>query len=597
MTASPPPAAERFGRLRILWSIARPYLRTLILGLFLALLGTAGGLATPMVTKWVLDTLDLQTSLTGPIIALAVLLVLGTGVWLWQWILLGTLGEKVVLDARLRITHRLLHAAVPAVLRRPVGELVTRVTSDTVLLREAAATSAIGLINGAVMMVGTLILMAVLDLALLGVTVAAIAVVAVLFGVLMPSIAVAKEKAQAEVGTLGALLEGTLSAIRTVKASRGEERQMVAIEEAAQRSAQHSIRAVRREAMAWSIAWSGIQLAIIVILGFGAYRVSQGDLAVSSLIAFLLYAFGLMGPITELTQDVTALQSGIAAAARISEIDQLELEPQAVAVTSAAAGAVRAPEADRPLVEIADLNFTYEPDRGPVLSDVSLQIPRRGHIAIVGPSGAGKTSLFSLLLRFVEPQSGQILIDGQPYTELDPSQIRSRLAYVEQESPVVPGTVRDNVTFTHPEASEEEVRRTLEMVRLTEVIAELPDGLDTPLSSAQISGGQRQRIAVARALLHTPELLLLDEATAQIDALTEAAITDAVHQHARHGAVLTIAHRLSTVIDADQIIVLDQGRIRAQGTHAELLATDTLYAELVAALRIAGASELAELSA
>lgn len=573
---------QRYARLRVLWSFARPHRRTLALGLALALLGSAAGLTTPMVTKWVLDSLGTDGSLLRPVIALLGVFVLGALIYCWQWILLGTMGERVVLGARESMVRRFFRATVPAVTSRPTGELVTRVTSDTVLLREAASSSVIGLINGAVMLVGSLVLMSVLDLVLLAVTLGSVIVVGILFMVLMPRIAKEQQKAQERVGLLGGTLEGTLRAIRTVKASRAEARQGDRILADAVASTDHAIRAVRTSAVAWVVAWSGIQLAIVLVLGVGAWRVADGELAVSSLIAFLLYAFGLMEPITELSQNVTALQSGLAAAARIREVDAIDVEVDPEPVTTGS------PAPTENVLELRDVVARYGPDTEPAVAGVSLAVPRRGHTAIVGPSGAGKTTLFSLILRFLEPQSGALLLDGRDYRGLSHAEVRSRIAYVEQETPIVPGTIRENLLFTHPDATDDELAAVLEEVRLTDKIAELPEGLDTSLTSSSVSGGQRQRIALARAVLRTPDLLLLDEATAQVDGLTEAAIHDCIRRRAAKGAVVTVAHRLSTVIDADTILVMEDGRVRASGTHESLLAADTLYRELVEALRIAG---------
>ncbi|MDQ3403996.1 MAG: ABC transporter ATP-binding protein/permease [Actinomycetota bacterium] len=582
------PAPEgRFPRLRVLWSFARPHKRTLALGLFLALLGSGASLATPMVTKWVLDSLSTSGSLVTPILAMLTLLVLGVAVWYWQWTLLGTLGERVVFKARESMIRRYFRATVPSVVERPTGELVTRVTSDTVLLREAATSSVIGLINGVVMLVGTLALMAVLDLVLLATTVASVIVVIILFALLMPAIAKAKERAQEHMGALGGTLESALRAIRTVKVSQAEDRQADRIIEDAQKVADYSIRAVRREALAWSVAWTGIQLAIILILGIGAWRVGLGVLEVSSLIAFLLYAFGLMEPITSLSQNMTALQNGIAAAGRIRQVEDLPVEPQ---------GEPRpdlVPVGTGPVLELRGVTAAYGPDAEPAVRGIDLVIPRRGHVAIVGPSGAGKTTLFSLVLRFLEPQGGALLLDGVPYSALTPDQVRSRLAYVEQETPIVPGTIRDNLLFSHPDASDDEVNRVLEEVRLADKIAALPEGLDTPLTSSSLSGGQRQRVAMARAILRTPDILLLDEATAQVDGLTEAALHDCIRNRSRTSAVITVAHRLSTVVDADTIVVMEDGVIRASGTHAGLLATDTLYRDLVRSLHVPGEQDVA----
>ncbi|MEU7896078.1 ABC transporter ATP-binding protein [Nonomuraea sp. NPDC049152] len=570
-----------FPRLRVLWSFARPHKGRLAIGLLLALVGSGLSLATPMVTKWVLDSLGASASLNGPVTALLVLLVIGAVIWSCQWILLGALGERVVLEARESMVRRLFRAKVPEVTRRPTGEFVTRVTSDTVLLREAASSSVIGLINGVIMLIGTLVLMGVLDLVLLGTTVAAVLVVGVLFAVLMPAIARAQEQAQEHVGRLGGVLESALRAIRTVKVSRAEDRQADRIIADARASTRHSVRAVRREAIAWTLAWAGIQLAIILILGIGAWRVGAGLLEVSSLIAFLLYAFALMDPITELSQNITELQSGLAAAERIRAVDDLELESD-VPVTRQEGPAA----SGGPILELRQVSAAYGPGVGPAVRGVDLVIPRRGHTAIVGPSGAGKTTLFSLLLRFLEPQQGEILLDGVPYTGLTHERVRERLAYVEQDTPIVPGTIRDNLFFSHPDAKEEELLRVMSEVRLADMVDKLADGLDTPLSSTSVSGGQRQRIALARALLRTPDVLLLDEATAQLDGLTEAAVQECVRSRAETGAVVTVAHRLSTVIDADTIVVMEDGGVRAQGTHEELLESDELYRQLVEALRI-----------
>ncbi|MDQ0368624.1 ABC transporter ATP-binding protein [Catenuloplanes indicus] len=559
--------------MRVLLGYLRPHRRTLVIGLVLGLLASTASLATPLAAKQIIDSLGGGFPV-APVLTLLALVVVGTIISFRQWKLMATLAERVVFEARIAVVRRYFAARVDALTGRPTGELVTRATSDPQLLHDASA-SAVNLINSAVAAVATLALMAVLDLVLLGSTIVAVLIVGTVMVTLLPSIGRAQEAAQGSIGELGGTLEGSLRAIRTVKASRAEDRQSDRVVTAAENAFRHSLRAAHRAAEVMTVSWSGVQLAIIVVLAIGAWRVDAGLLQVSGLIAFLLYTFQLIGPLAEMTQNLTTLQAGIAAASRLRAIEQLPVEELSELPAASSPSA--------PVLELRQVSARYTEDGPDAVHEIDLVVPRHGHTAIVGPSGAGKTTLFSLILRFVEPTHGTLLLNGIPYAN---HQVRSQIAYVEQETPLVPGTIRDNLRFTHPDATDAELATALAAVRLTDRVAALPEGLDNPVSSTELSGGERQRIALARAIIRTPDLLLLDEATAQLDALTEQALQECIRDQSRTGAVITIAHRLSTVLDADHIIVLESGRIRAQGTHPELLASDTLYRTLIEALRI-----------
>ncbi|WP_197074649.1 ABC transporter ATP-binding protein [Rhodococcus sp. MEB064] len=583
MTTDTPESLGRLPNLRILWTFIRPHRRLFRFGLLLGLLVTASSLATPLVTKRLLDSFGVPGATKSAIVLLVSLLVVGVIVGMAQRLLLGTMAERVVLEARSSMVRRFFGATIPAVTARPAGEMLTRVTSDTVLLREASSWALVEIVNGSIAIVGVIVLMATLDLPLLGTAVLGIALIGLAAGVLMPKVARAQRDAQEAMGRLGGILEGALRAVRTVKASRAEDRSSERVIDEARTSAMFGIRAVRLEAWAWTITGSGIQLTIIAVLGVGAYRVSSGALAVSSLVAFLLYAFQLVGPVAQLTLYVSQLQRGIAAASRIREIQVMDLEAATpVAVTELPRSITDAPAA----LSLRRVTAGYGEESAAV-NGIDMEIAARGHTAVVGPSGAGKTTLFSLFLRFLEPRNGELALAGVPYAQLSHDQIRARIGYVEQATPTLPGTIADNLRLTHPDATDAELWAALGRVRLSEKIEQLPAGLSTELRDSAVSGGERQRIALARAIVRPPDILLLDEATAQVDGITEAAIHDAIRELSVHGAVVTIAHRLSTVIDADTIFVLERGQVRSRGTHRELLDSDTLYRDLVEALRIA----------
>lgn len=574
-TGSRPPS-----RTAILWSFARPHRGKLAFALVLGAAAAAMELISPMATRWVLDALGAGEQFVAPLVVLICLLIVGAAVTCWQAIVLGTMAEDVVFETRRGMVQRYLRAKLLPLVQRPAGELVTRVTSDSVLLREAASTSIVGLVNGSILLVGTVVMMFVLDASLALATIIAIALVAAVFAFLMPSIADSQDRAQDSLGRLGGSLATTLRAIKTVKSTTSEPNQEKLLVSHASESRRHSLRAVRLEAVVWSVGWAGVQAATIFVLCFGAMRVASGELQLSTLIAFLLYVMGLLSPVTELGQNLTSLQAGVAAAGRIREVQSLPVESDSVT----APGRWRSDAA--PALALDDVHVRYHPEGPAVLQGVSLSIPPKGHTAIIGPSGAGKTTIFSLILRIIDAEKGRISLQGAPYEALSRTEVRQAIGYVEQDVPTLPGTLRENLTFGSTSASAADIADVLREVRLEEFVNGLPDGLDSTLNSETISGGQRQRIGIARAMLSKPKVLLLDEATAQVDGISEAAIGRMIDRQAKDGAVVTIAHRLSTVVSADRIFLMDAGRVVGAGTHRELLESSDLYRTMVASFSL-----------
>jgi ABC-type multidrug transport system fused ATPase/permease subunit len=557
----------------------RPHRRTLILSGVLAVLGAAGGLAQPLAAREVIEALAADESLLAPLLVLGGLVAFSSVVTAADFWLLERTSERIVLATRRELAARLLRLRLSAFDRQAPGDLVARATSDSTLLGAVSSTALVQLVIGVVTLVASIVLMGVVDLVLLGVTLAVLVVVGGAVGLVMPRIMRATERQQEAVGGLGAALERALGGLRTVKASGAEERETRAVTDAAERAYERGMESAGYQALVGTATGLIVQVAFLAVLGVGGARVASGDMGVGDLIAFLLYLFYLSEPIASVAQGATQLQQGLAAVRRIDEVTTLPVEEDES--TTISGPTINGGKA---LVVFDRVSFGYRPDRPEVLHEVSFDVPARGVTAIVGPSGAGKTTLFALLERFYDPEAGSIRFQGRELAAWPRAALRGQIGYVEQEAPVLAGTLRDNLLYAAPEASEDALGAVVREARLEELVARLPDGLDTEIAArgASLSGGERQRIAIARALLRRPALLLLDEAASQLDAVNEMALRDTVARAGESRAVLAIAHRLSTVVSARRIVVLEAGRVRAVGTHVELVQVDALYAELAA---------------
>ncbi|MCF6524267.1 ABC transporter ATP-binding protein [Streptomyces sp. JJ36] len=556
----------------------RPHRRALLAGAVLSLVTGATGLALPLVARALIDDLADDRSITGPLFLMSALVIANACVGALGAYVLRRTAESVVLAARRSLSSFLLRLRISAVDRSEPGDLMARVTSDTTLLRQVTTDSLVGAGTGGLTLLATLVMMAVVDPVLLAVTVSVIAGAGCVIGLIVPRIHRASRQAQESVGLMGAALERILGALRTVKASGAEHREEQAVHAAAEESWRQAVRAAKWEALAGNTAGLSMQVAFLTVLGFGGARVATGAIDIGTLVAFLLYVFYLMSPLQELVQAVTQYQVGAAAVARIQEARRLPTEPQRPPAPLPAPGA--APAA----LAFEDVRFRYGPDLPYVHHGVSFRVPPRGMTAFVGPSGAGKTTVFSLVERFYDPEAGRVLLDGRDVRDWPIPELRSALGYVEQDAPVLSGTLRDNLLLGAPDTTDDALEEVLRTTRLDGLTARLPEGLDTRVGhrGTKLSGGERQRVAIARALLRRPRLLLLDEATSQLDAVNEAALRDTVAEVAGRTTVLVVAHRLSTVTMADRIVVMDAGTVRAVGSHRELVTADPLYAELAA---------------
>ncbi|MEV8476343.1 ABC transporter ATP-binding protein [Streptomyces sp. NPDC051173] len=575
--AAPAPAPPSGLRL-LLTHHLRPHRGRLAAGAALALLGGLAGLAEPMAAKALIDRLVAGGSPTASAVGLAALVLAAVLITTAGSYLLERTAEGVVRTTRERLAARVLRLPVADMDRQRPGDLVARLTSDTTQLRAAAGQALATCATSALMVLGGLAAMFLLDAVLAGATVAMIGTVCGIGTLTLPRIGRAARSSQQVTGELGATLERSLGAFRTVKANGLERQETAAARDAARRAWLSGVRVAGWEAAAEVASGLSVRLAFLTVLGFGGTRVATGQMTMPTLVAFLFYVLFIGPQLTQLAGSAGLVQRGAAAAQRINEIEALAVEPVTDHAPEPPASRA-APSA----LELRGVSFGYPGRDTTVLDGLSLDVPAGGLTALVGPSGAGKSTVFALLERFYEPGSGQILLDGRDLRDWPLTELRATIGYVEQDAPVLSGTLRDNLLQAAPWASPAELDAVLRLTRLDGLVDRLPAGLDTELGhrGTALSGGQRQRVAIARALLRRPRLLLLDEATSQLDAENERALRDAVAEIARETTVVVIAHRLSTVTDARRIVVLDSGRARATGTHRELLATDDLYARLV----------------
>ena len=551
----------------------KPLIVALILSIFTSLLS----LGQPLLMGQVITAVEQGTEFTNLAIGIVVLLLSAALINGFQFFLLYRTGEGVVLGTRKKLVSRLLRLPIKEYDRRRIGDLVSRVGADSTLLKSVLTQGLVDAVGGMLQFFGAIIVMAFIDPVLLGSTLLVVFVAVAAIAMTGRKLRSATTKAQQKVGAMSASVERALGAIRTIRAARAETREAEAIDKDAIAAYDQGVKIAKLSAIVAPIAQIAFNTAFIVVLGLGGLRVATGATSISSLVTFVILLFFMVGPLISAFGAYSSVMSALGALARIQEIMVIDEEDQGQG------GLVRQGEN---AVEFANIGFHYEAgeeeESKSILENVSFQIPRGTRVALVGPSGAGKSTIFSLIERFYEPTSGEILLDGQNVKEMSLDTLRSQIGYVEQDAPVLAGSIRENLLLGRAEATDEDLRQVLDMVNLTEVLNRDDSGLDAEVgeNGIMLSGGERQRLAIARALLAAPPILLLDESTSALDGPNEQRMREAIDAVAKNRTLIVIAHRLSTVVDSDQIIVLERGKVVGSGTHSELVKSTPLYAEL-----------------
>ena len=528
------------------------------------------------------EGIELINSYFSVMIAVVAVLALASAA---RYYLVMTIGERIVADLRRDVFAHLLSLSPAFFDSARSGELISRLTADTTQLKSAVGASVSIALRNLMMFFGAATMMVITSPKLSGFVLLAIPLIVlplVAFGRWVRRLSRNAQDTLAEASAYAGELVG---AIRTVQAYTSEqfaEKRFGGEVEQAYEAARTSTQA---RAVLTAIIIFIVFASVVAILWIGSHDVLSGAITPGRLGQFVLYAAFAAAGLGQLSEVWGEVSAASGAAERLFEI--LRVKPEIAAPASPRA----LPAPARGEVGFDRVSFFYpaRPDVN-VLDAVSFAVRPGEKVAIVGPSGAGKSTIFHLLLRFYDPRGGAISLDGVPVRSADPRDVRSRIALVPQESNVFAASARENIRFGRPDATDAEVERAAELAHAAEFIRRLPEGFETPLGErgVTLSGGQRQRIAIARAILRDAPLLLLDEATSALDAESETLVQTALEELMRHRTTLVIAHRLATVLSCDRILVMDQGRIVEQGTHAELVAANGLYARL-ARLQFEGA--------
>ncbi|WP_338231974.1 ABC transporter ATP-binding protein [Companilactobacillus muriivasis] len=545
-----------------------------ILGMLLSLVTSGASLIVPQLTKGLVDTSGLS-KIDGKMLAvliLAFLIQLGFGTV--GGYILRYVGESSVKTLREKLWAHLLNLPVDYFDNHKSGETSSRLVNDTSVIKDLITSQFPNFITGAIQLVGSMIILFFMDWRMASLMFGIIPIFVLILLPIGRIMSRLGRKLQAATADFNADASEKLSEVRLIKSSNGESFEKTTGGNLIDKIFKVGIKDARVEAVLQPIMTTAMLGIFVGILGYGAVRIQQGTLSSGSLVAFLLYLFNIITPVASFATFFSQVQKAMGSTERIQEI--LNTEPE-VATTG------KSVDVEGQTITAAHLDFSYDTDKQ-ILHDVSFEATPNTVIAFAGPSGGGKSTIFSLLERFYQPDDGTILIGKQDIKDIDLASWRSQIGYVSQDSAVFAGSIRDNLQYgLDKQLTDDQLWHGLELAYADEFVHNFPDQLDTQIGErgVKLSGGQKQRIAIARAFLRDPKILMLDEATASLDSESEEKVQRALDQLMVGRTTLVIAHRLSTIVDADQIYFIENGSVTGHGTHQELMKNHALYAEYV----------------
>ncbi|MFJ7975969.1 ABC transporter ATP-binding protein [Peribacillus sp. JNUCC 23] len=546
----------------------------LIIGLTASLLTTIAGLVVPLLTKNLVDGFSVA-SLSVPLIigigAAFIIQAIISGISIY---LLSLVGHKIVARLRDRMWLKLIRLPVTYFDKQSSGETVSRVVNDTSVVRDLISNHFPQFITGIISIIGAIVILLVMDWKMTLLMLISVPITLVIMIPLGRKMAKISRGLQDETATFTGQIQQTLSEIRLMKSSTAEQNEETNGLTGIEKLLGYGLKEARIFALIGPIMYLVIMVVIVMIIGYGGMRVANGSMSTGSLIAFLLYLFQIIMPITSFAMFFTQLQKAKGATERIIEILELPLE--------SGQDGIEMDITNEP-IQVSNVSFAYS-EGEPVLENISLEAQPGEMIAFAGPSGSGKTTMFGLLERFYEPTTGEIRIGNTPINQLSLDSWRSQIGYVSQESAMMAGTIRENLCYglnDSTQISDERLWEVAKMAYADQFIEDFPKGLDTEVGErgVKLSGGQRQRIAIARAFLRDPKILMMDEATASLDSQSESVVQQALTRLMEGRTTFVIAHRLSTIVDADKIIFIERGQVTGIGTHQDLTLSHDLYRE------------------